>query len=169
MKTNFLIWTGLFLSVIVSGCSTSKGLTKEDKTAMEAALQEAIENRMFVVEVTRALPMGGGSRALTTSYSLEVNNEEVKSYLPYFGRAYSVPYGGGEGLIFNSVITDYQSSTDKKGTVIIEFNTKSKEDRLVYRVRITPSGVSIIDVTSINRQPISFHGRAYPKKGEENN
>ena len=161
-----IIWFGLFLSVMASGCATSKGLTKEEKAANEAALREAIENRMFVVEVDRALPMGGGSRMLTTSYSLEIKGDEVKSYLPYFGRAYSVPYGGGDGLIFESVMTDYQSSIDKKGILFVSFKTKSKEDQFVYRIRITPGGYSLIDVTSIQRQPISFHGKTFIK--EEN-
>jgi hypothetical protein len=167
MKLKYcFVWVGLFLAVILSGCSASKGLTKEEKAAKEAELRKAIENRTFIVEVDRALPMSGQSRMLTSPYSLEINGDKVKSYLPYFGRAYSVPYGGGEGLIFESVVTDYQSTVDKKGKTIIEFKTKSKEDRLEYRVHISSSGSASIDVTSENRQPISFHGKADTKKKE---
>lgn len=161
------IWTGLLLSVILSGCSTSKGLTKEEKAAEEAALRTAIENRTFVVDVDRALPMNGRSRTLTSSYSLEINGDKVKSYLPYFGRAYSVPYGGGEGLIFEAPITDYQSVFDNKGRMTIAFKTQSKEDRLEYRIQIFANGSASIDVTSVNRQNISYSGKATPSK--ENN
>jgi hypothetical protein len=163
MKKNLhCIWTGLLLAAILSGCSASKGVSKEEKAAQEAVLRTAIENRTFVVEVDRALPMTGNVRALTSLYSLEINGDTVKSHLPFFGRAYSVPYGGGEGLIFESSITDYQSSFDKKGKAAIEFKTKSKEDRLDYRIYIYTNGTASIDVTSVNRQHISFTGNAYP-------
>ena len=46
--------------------------------------------------------MKGRSRALTSDYSIEIRNDSVFSYLPYFGVAYNVPYGGGKGLIFNA-------------------------------------------------------------------
>ena len=158
---NYFVWTFLLLSVIMSGCAASKG---SQKAADEAALHEAIEKRAYVVEVDKALPMSGSMLILTSPYSLEVNGEEVKSYLPFFGRAYSVPYGGGGGLVFDSVITDYQLSYEKKGMTLIEFKTKSKEDRLVYRIHIFPNGSVSIDVTSGNRQKISFNGKAYPIK-----
>jgi len=159
----YFVWIGFLLCTFALGCSTSKELQKAEKTAEEAALRVAIEKRTFVVEVDRAIPLSGNSRILTSPYSLEVNGEEVKSYLPFFGRAYSIPYGGGDGLIFNSVISDYQLSYEKKGQVLIKFKTKSKEDRLVYRVHIFPNGSTLIDVTSDNRQQISFNGKAYPK------
>ena len=161
---NYFTWTVLFLFMLITGCSASKNLKKEEKVAKETELRKAIENRTFVVEVDRAFPMGASSRMLTSLYSLTVSGDTVKSYLPFFGRAYSVPYGGGEGLIFDSTMTDYQSSIDTKGKATIEFKTKSKEDNLVYQVQIFMNGAASVDVTSINRQPISFTGKAYPKK-----
>lgn len=163
-RVNYFVWMALVLSVIMSGCSATKGLTKEEKAANEAQLRAAIENRTFVVDVDRALPMSGSSRMLTSPYTLTINGDTVKSYLPYFGRAYSVPYGGGEGLIFDSVVTDYQSSFDKKGKATIEFKTKSKEDQFVYRIYIFPNASASIDVSSVNRQQISFQGKAKPMK-----
>jgi hypothetical protein len=166
--TNYFVLLGLVLAVLLSGCSASKGLTTEEKIAGEATLREAIENRTFTVEVDRAMPMSGSSRMLTSLYSLEINGDEVKSHLPYFGRAYSVPYGGGDGLIFESTVTDYQSTFDKKGKAVIEFNTKSKEDNCVFRIHIFANGSSSVNVSSTNRQSISFSGKAYPKRIVDN-
>lgn len=59
-------------------------------------------------------PMKGRSRALTSDYSIEIRNDSVFSYLPYFGVAYNVPYGGGKGLIFNAPITGYRKESLKK-------------------------------------------------------
>lgn len=156
----------LFLSVIISGCSSSKSLSKEEKAAKGVVLHKAIENRDFVIEVDRMLPLNGRSRTLTSSYSVEIKGEEVKSHLPYFGRAYSIPYGGGDGLIFESTITEYRSSFDDKGKAIIEFKARTNDDQFVFRINIFPNGSASIDVTSNNRQSISFQGTASDKQTE---
>lgn len=162
----YFVLMGILLSVLMTGCFSSKSATKEDKAAKEIALRKAIENRDFVIEVDRMLPANGRSRTLTSPYSLTIKNEEVKSHLPYFGRAYSVPYGGGDGLIFESTITDYKSSFDAKGNAVIEFKTKTSDDLLVFRVNIFPNGSTSIGVTSNNRQPISFQGTTSEKQVE---
>jgi len=165
MRTKqFFLVTGILLSIIMSGCSSARGLTKEEKVAKETEIREAIENRAYKIDVDRVIPMSGNSRTLTSLYSLEINNDKVKSHLPYFGRAYSIPYGGGEGLIFESTITDYKSSFDSKGKAVIEFKTSTKEDQYVYNVEIFTNGTTSINVKSNNRQSISFHGKASPKK-----
>ena len=66
---------------------------REEQKAKE--IKEMIENGRFTIEVDRALPMGGRTVHLTTPYSLEMRGDSAISYLPYFGRAYSLPYGGG--------------------------------------------------------------------------
>jgi hypothetical protein len=81
---------------------------REEQKAKE--IKEMIENGRFTIEVDRALPMGGRTVHLTTPYSLEMRGDSAISYLPYFGRAYSLPYGGGDGMRFEESITDYQSS-----------------------------------------------------------
>jgi len=158
----FIVWMGLFSVMLLSGCASSKQTAKEEKVEKEAKLLEAIENRTFIVEVDRALPTNGSSRILTSPYSLTINGDAVKSHLPFFGRAYSVPYGGGDGLMFDSTLTDYQFTFDKKGMAIIDFKTRTKEDQFTYRVQIFKNGSSSIHVTSNNRQPISFTGQCNP-------
>ncbi len=160
----YVLMTGFILSIFLMGCSSSKGLTKEEKAVKETALRKAVENREFVVDVERMLPMSGRSRALTSSYSLQIDGDRVKSYLPYVGRAYSVPYGGGDGLNFESTITDYKSSFDNKGKAVIEFQAKTPEDRYSFRLEIFPNGSASVNVTSVNRQGISFQGTASEKK-----
>jgi len=132
---SYFLWMGLFLAILMSGCAASKHTSKEEKAANEAKLRIAIEARSFIVEVDKALPMGGNARTLTSLYSLTIKGDEVKSYLPYFGRAYSVPYGGGEGLIFESTVTDYQMTFNKKGMAEITFKTRTKEDLFTYRFK----------------------------------
>ena len=91
-----------------------------------------IENGRFTIEVDRALPMGGRTVHLTTPYSLEMRGDSAISYLPYFGRAYSLPYGGGDGMRFEESITDYQSTFDKRGP--LELNSLARTKRRYFPV-----------------------------------
>jgi hypothetical protein len=163
----YVILISLLLSMILISCSSSKGLSKEDKAAKETALKEAIEKREFHIDVDRMNPMSGKTQHLTSSYSLDIDGDKVKSYLPFFGKAYSIPYGGGKGLIFESAITDYESSYDSKGKAIINFKTKTDEDTYNFRVEIFPNGSTSINVFSVNRQAISFSGTASERKSSQ--
>jgi hypothetical protein len=151
----------VFVTVLalLSGCSSVK-MTSEEKAAKETALKEAINKREYVVDVKQMVPMKGGSKSLTSSYSLEVKGDTVVSYLPYFGEAYSIPYGGGKGLNFKARISDYKQVFDSKGKAVIELETRNEEDQYHYLVEIFPNGSSSIHVQSNNRQSISFYGTA---------
>ena len=108
--------------------------------------------------------MGGRTVHLTTPYSLEMRGDSAISYLPYFGRAYSLPYGGGDGMRFEESITDYQSTFDKKGTARIKFVARTKEDTFRFDVQVFSNGSAIISVTPTNRQNITYQGELAPKK-----
>ena len=137
---------------------------KERKEQKAKEIKEMIENGRFTIEVDRALPMGGRTVHLTTPYSLEMRGDSAISYLPYFGRAYSLPYGGGDGMRFEESITDYQSTFDKKGTARIKFVARTKEDTFRFDVQVFSNGSAIISVTPTNRQNITYQGELAPKK-----
>ena len=93
----------LFASAVIlwSNCATS-----EEKAAQMAELSanvtNALNNRDYKIAIDRMYPMRGSSRYVSFGYSVEVRNDTLISYLPYFGRAYNVPYGGGKGLNFSA-------------------------------------------------------------------
>ena len=95
---------------------------------------------------------------LTSHYSLEIHGDSILSYLPYFGRAYSAPYGGGEGLTFKEVATEKEQTSKKKGSYEIKFRVKTKEDVYMFRVEVYPNGSVTINVTPVNKQAITFYG-----------
>ncbi len=84
------------------------------------------------------MPMRGRSIPLTSSYSLTIRNDSVISYLPYYGRAYSIPYGGGDGLNFKTMLKEYNVKMDKKGNAVIEFVARNPEDRYEFRAKVFP-------------------------------
>ena len=154
--------TRLFIcmfTLLLIGISPMSGQTKKQKKEeTQKAIRELIEAQKIKVEVNTAYPMRGPSKNLTTNYSIEIRNDSIFSYLPYFGIAYSVPYGGGKGLIFNAKITEYKLTFDKKGTANIRFKTRTDEDSFVYSLSISTSGWADVNVTPTNRQAIWFRG-----------
>ena len=166
MKTTRMIFFLLLVAVI--GVPTLSAQTRKEKKEMkQQAVKELVLSEKYKIDVDRALPARGRSVTLTSPYSIEIRNDSVISYLPYYGRAYSIPYGGGEGLNFKAPISDYKIEWDKKGTAKIQFIARSTEDRFSFNVDIFSNGSSSIFVNMQNRQSISFQGDLDLTKREE--
>lgn len=155
-RLKFLFTLGVVL--FIGGHSLFAQSKKEQKQYIKEQVREIVENGNYKIDVTRALPAQGRTVNLTSRYELEIKGDSVKSYLPYFGRAYNVPYGGGEGLRFEEKISDYSLTFDKKGTARIQFKAATREDRFVFNIQLFDNGSASINVTPTNRQQISFSG-----------
>ena len=95
---------------------------------------------------------------MSYGYSVTVRNDSLFSYLPYFGRAYDVPYGGGKGLNFDAPIESYKETQLKNGLRHIEIGLKNDEDTYLYTINVFDNGSSSIDVQSRRRESISYSG-----------
>ena len=95
---------------------------------------------------------------MSYGYCVEVRNDSLISYLPYFGRAYNVPYGGGKGLNFSERIGRYNEFVEKNGKRHIEIDLKNEEDTYLYTIDVFENGRSSIDVQSRQRERISYSG-----------
>lgn len=131
---------------------------KRRKSRKKEAVKKLIASENYKIDVRTAMPMRGRSIPLTSPYSLEIRNDSVISYLPYFGRAYSIPYGGGDGLDFKAPLKEYDMKMDKKGNAVIEFVARNPEDRYEFRAKVYTNGEASINVNMQNRQSISFQG-----------
>ena len=156
MKTAKLIL--LCLSGMLAMQSATAQSRSEKKAQTERNVREAINADHYKINVDYMQPMKGRSRALTSDYSIEIRNDSVFSYLPYFGVAYNVPYGGGKGLIFNAPITGYRKESLKKGKTRIDFKTGNEEDKYEYSLTIYSGGSANIHIQPMNRQAISYSG-----------
>lgn len=146
-------------AILLAGCSSNKA---QESRGEVPGLAEAIAAQKFVINVDMAIPASGRSRMLTSPYSLTIDSGRVNSYMPYFGRAYSVPYGGGEGLIFEGEADDYSLGYGRNGEATISFTVRTKEDSYRFNLDIFPNGSSSVSVNPNNKQPISFTGKATP-------
>lgn len=149
-----------FILFVFTGLLTLSAQTrKEKKEQKELVVKEMIESENYKIDVTTAYPNRGRMVPLTSLYSLEIRNDSVFSQLPYFGRAYSIPYGGGNGLMFKAPIEEYKMVYNKKGVARAELVARSEGDRFKFNMMIYSDGSSSIDVTMQNRESIRFSGR----------
>lgn len=156
----------MLLFVVLSTLSAQS--RKEAKAEKEQAIKEIIASENYKIDVATAYPRRGRVVQLTSLYYLEIRNDSVFSYLPYFGRAYSIPYGGGKGLMFKAPIEKYKMEYDKRGVARAELTTESVEDRVKFGITIYSNGSSRIDATMQQRESISYAGDLYvPKKAKE--
>ena len=140
-------------------CST---LTPEEKEARKVARAQAVEkalaDRHYSIDVQMMYPQRGPVKNISGNYSLEVKGDTLVSYLPYFGRAFQVPYGGGKGLNFTAPILSYREGKLKKGLTRIEIVTRNDEDQYFYTLDIFENGRATVDVVARERDNIRFDG-----------
>lgn len=164
-KKAVYLWSVMFLLFLGSPSVWAQS-KQEKKEQREKDVKEWIDSKHFTIEVDRALPLRGRSVHLTSPYSLELRGDSVFSYLPYFGRAYNVPYGGGNGMRFEKPMTEYAVTYGKKGKTILLFDTKTDDDKYTFFIEIYPNGSATIQVTPVNRQSISYYGEITGPKEE---
>ena len=162
MKHLIIIGILLFAFVTVQAQETKKMSRKERRAAREAKLVEdtktVLENKAFVFAATQMLPSGGRSRSLTSTYDVQIDNDTITCYLPYFGRAHTASYGSSDSpMDFKQPIEEYEFEKTKKGYEI-KFSVKNKTDRLNFSFQIADNGSSSLSLTSTNRSPISYIG-----------
>jgi len=153
-KLIFII--GAIATLSLCGCASLR-MTPEEKAAVEAKVQENLDNRAFVIDVDQMNPRRGPSQHVT-NYSLTVNGDKLISHLPYFGQAWNLPYGGGKGMNFESTISDYIETFPKPDRRQIALATNNGEDTFVFIIEVFTNGKANIDVRSRNREPISYYG-----------
>lgn len=167
MKGRHFILLLAVAAIVAASCSTS-GLTPEEKAAKKLrkaqAVVSAIDSRKFKVEFTYMKPFRGPNRHLSGGYEIRVSGDTLYSYLPYFGEAYSVPYGGGKGLNWDAPLTGYEVLEGKRGSYIINMTAYNGEDNYLYSLELTPSGSAFLNIRSRERDPISFSGDLYVRE-----
>jgi hypothetical protein len=159
MKKSLFI---IIAALVFIGCSSTKMTPqqKAEKTAkMAQYVRDAAENRKFTVEIDYMTPQRGGMRHLDYGFELRVSGDSIYSYLPFLGRAWQVPYGGGKGLWFEDIIRDYSVNRVKKDCLTVKMIVVNEEDRYLYILSLFNNGSADLSVFSQNRDNISYNGK----------
>jgi hypothetical protein len=154
MKTQ-LMYSTFVLVLFMTACSSTKTSTETINQ-----ITRKVESKDFTVTVHYANPLRMRQVILTSEYDLRIKNDSAFAYLPYFGVAYSAPYGSSEGGIkFAEPMTDYAIASNKKSNGWdIHFKIKSKGDTYEIFMNIFNNGSALFSVTSQKRDMISFGG-----------
>ena len=150
-----LMILAVLLLMVACGTTAEKA---EREAARVREVAAALADRHYQIDVNMMHPIRGRSKMLSYGYSVEVKGDTLVSYLPYFGRAYSVPYGGGKGLNFTAPILSYREGKLKKGLTRIEIVTRNDEDQYFYTLDIFENGRATVDVVARERDNIRFDG-----------
>ena len=122
-------------------------------------VKNLVDSGEFIFHAQTAMPSSGPTKQLTSEYDVRVSKNSIQSHLPYFGRAYSAPYGSGDGgFNFTSKQFSYLSKTRKKGGWEISIKPKDVADVREFVVTVSENGYGTLQAMSNNRQPISFTG-----------
>ena len=156
MKKIMMITLLALLMVACSSLTSAEKAERQLKTAL--AVEKALSERHYKVEIAIMYPNRGKAVNVSPDFSLEVKGDTLISYLPYFGRAYNVPYGGGKGLNFTAPITEYHSEKGRKGESQITIKAQNEEDVYTFFLEIYNNGNASVSVRSREREPIRFSG-----------
>lgn len=152
MKKATIFLTGfLFVTVTVTA---QDGKEKADKNNVK----QLLDSKEYIFKAQSTTSLRGSFQQLTSEYDLRLYGDSVVSYLPYFGRAYTAPLDSREsGIQFTSTQFDYNVSGRKNGwDVTLRPKDVSSIQQMILNV--TKSGRASLQVTSTNREPISFNG-----------
>jgi hypothetical protein len=171
MRTILVIWI-LIISLFTINAQEKKSkkeIKAEKKAQQFEEIKKIAESKTFVFKANNANPMQGRTVNLTSDYDVRITQDSIFSYLPFFGVAYSVNYGGTDSpMIFNKPFETCNFETTKNG-YLVKVLVKNESDRLEYSFHISVTGSTSLNVSSLNRQSISYNGIIQKIKEKEEN
>jgi hypothetical protein len=101
---------------------------------------------------------GGRRQLVPADYTLEIIDDSLNVFLPYYGTSYSAQINqtdGGTRFTSNNFEYSFVEKTDQ-----VEITIKPKDAKGVQQLflRVYSDGQAMLQVTSTNREPTSFNG-----------
>jgi len=163
-----VLFLAIFATTTFAQEKSKKQIKEEQKIEKQKHIDTLVNSKTFVFNATRALPQGGKSINLTSSYDVKFSPDLIESNLPFYGRAYSgVGYGGDSGMKFEGKPEEFTVTKGKKNYSI---NAVVKGSNDTYRLSLSVSfeGSGSLSITSNNRSFISYNGDiTAPEKTEK--
>ncbi len=155
----FFFLVGLLFNFNAAKAQNTRTQKKQEKIE---AIKKMVDNQNYVFMAQMALPMGWRSVQLNYDYSVIVSKDSIDSYLPYYGRAYVAPMNPTDptetGIQFKSKNFEYKANSSKKGGWEFNIIPHDVKETRSFILNISETGYATLNVTSNNRQSISFNG-----------
>lgn len=173
MKNLIKTFGVLLISISCFGTTQAQTSKADKKAAKTAEIKNLIDKISYVFKANYVNPLRGNGKILTSDYDVTVTKDKLDVYLPYFGRAYAVPMGPEDGGV--KLVTthfDYKATQNKKGGWDILIKPKDKKlmgakDIQQLLFTLSSDGFGTLQITSFNRDPISFNGNIEEIKKEK--
>jgi hypothetical protein len=145
--------------LIISAFATLFLMQANAQNLTEKQVDSLITSKHYTFKAERMNPQRGRQRYLTSEYFLRVAGDSLISALPYFGRAYTAPINPEDaGYNFTSTDFKYAVVPKKKGSYQVTINTKDKTNAVTFLLMVYNNGNAYLQITSVNKQAISFSG-----------
>jgi hypothetical protein len=163
MKTFTLTILMIFSVTLIFAQSTEKKSKKQLKAEQKALkiqlIKELVDSKTFAFKATSVIPKNEKTRTLTSDFGIEVKNDSVFSYMPYFGNTYSRDYSSFKDspMGFMQPFESYKKTKTKSG-YDVDISVKNEHDVIDLAFHISKTGSASVTASSINRQAISYMG-----------
>lgn len=160
----------LILSIFLAFSSTciyardnvqiSKKQLKAEKKALQIKqIREIVGSQNFIFKAESVNPVNAGTKKLTTDFGIEVRNDSIFSYMPYYGNSYSRDYTSFKNspMGFIQPMESYRQIRRKSGYAI-DIKVKNEHDVIDLTFHISKTGITSVSASSINRQNITYTG-----------
>lgn len=138
-----------------------KAIKERKKIERDKEIEVLVDSKRFEFNASRAIPTGFRPMDLTTNPNfIRFSPDSIVSEMPFFGRAYSVPYGGEGGLKFEGKPEDYTIEKGKK-FYSVDAIVKAKGDNFTINLSVSFDGSATMSISSNNRSPISYYGEIH--------
>ncbi|PZD79202.1 DUF4251 domain-containing protein [Mesonia sp. K7] len=174
MKLKYLYL--VILGCVLSSCGTPKDINPADVAQIKDWLKQneyhiklthanpQVTNAMQQVANSGVLALGNTANSISlmgsTSY-VEMTNDSIIGYLPYYGERQVVNNLNSGGIEFNGIPKNYQVTfNEKKQTHQITFDIDQVESNENYQIRmeIFPNKKVYLNINSTQRRGISYDG-----------
>ena len=121
--------------------------------------KQLVDSKHYMFIPQSMTPQRSQTRQIDFGYDLRVTGDTANCYMPYLGRSFVSDYGSNDGAIrFNTSDFSYKVEEQKKGgwTITVTPNNVRNVRRIV--LRITKEGRTSAEVSSNNRDLITYNG-----------
>lgn len=147
---------------------SKKQIRTERKSQKIQLIKSIIDNKTFVFKAYSVIPKNERTKTLISDFGIEVRNDSIFSYLPYYGNTYSRDYSSFKDspMGFAQPMESYKRVKTKKGFEV-SIKVKNMNDLIDLAFHISKMGSATVVASSLNRQAITYTGEIFaPKSGE---
>lgn len=132
---------------------------KEIKARQRLEMAQLIQSGHFRFVARSAHSNLGNFDNLSSNYNMTFDSLKIKAYLPYYGRAYSAPYGGSGGVKFDLTAKKIESVYNERKKMF-SISTALVDTDESYEIFLTAGldGYADLKINFRNRQWISYYG-----------